>query len=103
MFTSVAFAGGGGRGGTSQGDNHDSSTGNYQYSKADRLGGYGGEIDYHYDMTGQVEYNGQIIDVNVTLEQGSKWMSLHDAAAWDPRNDISSLYTFGGTGPNAAL
>lgn len=54
-------------------------------------------------MTGQVEYNGKTYNVNITLEQGSKNMNLHDLAAWDPRNDISSLYTYGEMGPNAAL
>ncbi|MCQ2748516.1 MAG: hypothetical protein MJ246_00435 [Clostridia bacterium] len=88
---------------TYQGDNHDTDTYDGDYEKTNKTGGYDGNVDWSYDMTGQVEYNGEIINVRITLETGSEHMNLHDLAAWDPRNDISSLYTFGDMGPNAAL
>lgn len=96
MLSGVASA-------TFQDDNHETSTIDADTESTTKKGGYGGEVDYSYDMTGQVEYNGKVIDVRITLESGEKHMNLHDLMGWDPRNDISSLYTYGDMGPNAAL
>lgn len=95
-------ASGGGRG-TYEDDNHNTEVIDGNYRKADELGGYGGQVDVHYDVNGQVQYNGQTIDVNVTLESYTKYMDLHSLGLYDPRNDLSSLYTYGGMGPNAEL